>query len=248
VVAPIAFVVFAFSAYRAFGVRKGLAVGLYRNQALWAGTTAAYWALLFVVYGIAFSIYQANPGPNLTNIIDDFAVFAWLYAALILAFQWVDSSVSVARRSDPLLRDTMHWKYTRIALWLLILFGLVVSFSVYGLMVAIDANGDPLLAQVNFYILNYPVFLIVGPLSFLALYAGSRHSGDPTLRRHLRWLAFYILVLLLQGSSSFLTRGLTFPESSSILVVVIGVVTVANGLALYRTARSLAPLNRITLD
>jgi hypothetical protein len=240
--------VFAFSAYRAFGIRKGLAVGLYRNQALWAGGTATYWALQLAVYAITFSIYQTNPGPNLANIVDDFVLFAWAYIALVLGFQWVDSSVKVARRSDPLLRDTMHWKYVRAALWLLILVGLVVSFTFYALRVAVDADGDPLLAVINFYILNSPVFLTVGLLSFLALYASSHHSGDPTLKRHLRWLAFYVIVLLLQGASSFLTRVLTVPEFSSILIPLVTAVTVANGLALYQTARSLAPLNRITLD
>jgi len=97
--------------------------------------------------------------------------------------------------------------------------------------------------DIAFVVLTVPtgIFLVIftfffpivsGALLFPLL---ARRSGDPTLRRHLGWLGVFFIFFFL---SAFLFFD-SLPLSGAFLVVA--------GICLYGSARSLAPLNRLSL-
>ncbi len=95
-----------YAAYWAFVIRRALAVRLYRNQALGIGILAIAVALTQV--NATISNYSANyPG---------FLTIIFPYFTTLTLFYWIDTSVQAGRRSDPLLRDTLHWKGLRVFL------------------------------------------------------------------------------------------------------------------------------------
>src|SRR6266436_571946 len=96
---------FSYAAYWAFIIRKALVTGLYRRQALWAGTMGLYFVALSTFLTIALSF-------NLTTLLVNILGGLLISSGFIVLFAWIDSTVRVARRSDPLLRDTFRWSTT----------------------------------------------------------------------------------------------------------------------------------------
>jgi hypothetical protein len=78
-----------FGAYWAFSIRSALASRIYRNHALWLG------ALCLVFGPTNFLTYRSSA--TIEKALDIY--YAFLFAAL---FAFIDSTVRVARRSDPL--------------------------------------------------------------------------------------------------------------------------------------------------
>src|SRR3989442_4992398 len=93
---------FSYAAYWAFIIRKALVTGLYRKQALWAGTMGLYFVSLSTFLSIALSF-------NLTTLLVNILGGLLISSGFIVLFAWIDSTVRVARRSDPLLRCTLRW-------------------------------------------------------------------------------------------------------------------------------------------
>lgn len=100
---------FADASYWAFKFRQILPVRIYRNQALGIGLVAFGWILIFID-NILFN------GEIFTAYIPFFIINV---SVLILLFYFIDASILAGRRSDPLLRDTLHWRKLRIVLWIL---------------------------------------------------------------------------------------------------------------------------------
>jgi hypothetical protein len=208
-VGPLTFI-FLFPAYWAFDIRRALAVRLYRNQAL----GIALVSVGFFVFGIVVS----------TLVTYDLA--------LLIIFYWLDSSVLAARRSDPLLRDTLHWTRLRIVVWALVLIGLGVSTAF------VLINGDITYIPsdvVGMNLATLPDFAV--PLVALVLLPlVARRSKDHALRRHISWFGVFAVLqfaailgaTVLGGASYFV--GFAF-----------------GGYCLFRSARALVPLNRFSL-
>src|SRR6266567_5586701 len=97
---------FSCAAYWAFIIRKALVTGLYRKQALWAGTMGLYLVSLSTFLTIALSF-------NLTTLSVNILGGLLISSGFIVLFAWLDPTVRVARRSDPLLRDTLRWSRLR---------------------------------------------------------------------------------------------------------------------------------------
>lgn len=91
-----------------FQSRSGaLSVGEYRKQALGVRLIALAWMLLLLNYGV-----QAVTG--------SWALLSLGFGLVLMTlFYWIDSSVLAARRTDPLVWDTLWWARVRCVLWAL---------------------------------------------------------------------------------------------------------------------------------
>lgn len=228
----------AYATYWAFIIRHSLVVRLYRNQALGVGMVAL--SVLLVVTLVTAIIYvtgQLNPGQIASPLV---------FFLFILIFYWIDSSVLAARRSDPRLRDTLHWRRLRIVLWGVLIFA--VSFILI-LLAFPEATGSvPTPGQ---SVLLLPLFLTTIYLPSIAgivvIPVAARRSGDITFRRHLKWFGGFAASLVLFLAGSMLVGG--GPPSSTFLgQVTIEIGFTLGGYALYRSAKALVPLNRISLS
>jgi len=221
--------IYAYGAYWAFSVRHALAVRLYRNQAFGIGVIVlAFWSTI--------GIYGALSGILSLQIFTAISTLTW-YFLFVTIFYWIDASVLAARRSDPLLRDTLHWSKLRIPLWIIDLVAIGVTFSVLGYS-EITGNAS-LLNQLNtgfsngiLNIINsLPVVLtLVCGIIFLSAIA-VRAKWDRTLRKHFSWFAIFLL--------------LSFGIIGNILSFIGPISFIVAGFALYKSAKSLVPLNQI---
>lgn len=212
VFAAIASVIFLYPAYWAFSIRRAMAVRMYRNQALGIG---------LVSLGMLAAINE-NTG------------YAFAFT-LLLVFYWVDASFLSARRSDPLLRDSLHWSKLRFVFWALTLVA-VLPAEIYGIVTGnLPGLGSDVLSGL------FIAFFFLVPASGIALFAvASRRSGDHMLRRHLAWFGLFalmptgtILIAVALGGGAGLAYFFGFGLA---------------GFFLYKSARSLVPLNRLSLE
>ncbi len=230
--------IYTYSAYWAFDIRKALAVRLYRNQALGIGLGSLGFAILNVTYflGIAHAIALPASLEFLNAIIIAASVLPF-----ILFFFWIDASVLAARRSDPLLRDILGWRRVRIILWSLVIFSITSQSIILTAARQLYQNCIPgcptdpgLSVNVLFFI---PIFIpFVSGAIYLPMSAS--HSKDRTLRRHFKWFGLFAVCLLAAATySALISPG---PPTS--------VAFIAGGYCLYRSVRSLVPLNRLSLE
>jgi hypothetical protein len=243
-----------YAAYWAFDIGHVLPVRLYRHQAVGLG-------IFCLVLTIAI---LPSPIPGASGVLGSFP-FEVGYI-LITAVFWlgilyfVDVSVLASRRSDPLLRDTIRWSKLRYVLWAIQIF--LVSFILIG-VISTPVTGNNLLLTEIFEGNNgakgsVPAIIanLVWAVSFGSLIAFipiAIRAKDPTLRRHFKWLA------ALAGITGlfFLISGI-FPSllasseavTSDPIASAIGTVFFLSvvGYFLYRSARALVPLNRISLE
>jgi hypothetical protein len=217
----------AYGAFWCFTVRRSLAVRLYRNQALGAGLAGVAFSLFFVTDAVA------NGGNTDLGTV----AIVLLLLMSVLLFYWIDGSIMRARRTDPFLRNTFHWRRVRIVLWADIL----LAFSSLTILVASSppsaANGGPPALPIFIFLLS-PIYL-VGIVGLVLLPIAARKSGDFALRTHLRWFGLFVFLGLFNFLvANWISYGLT-NESMTLVANIIA------GFCLYRSARSLAPLNRL---
>ena len=155
---------------------------LYRNRALWVGTVGTFFALL-VLSAILIGTFAST---NRFLILFQFSLTNF---GAILVFGWIDSNVRVARRSDPLRRNTLHWTKLRILIW-----GLLSIALVGGLVSAFvsDINYVSSLAGLGGAFLESP-FTPAAAFGIIALAVSRRRIKDVSLRRHIKWLIFFVL-------------------------------------------------------
>jgi len=177
----------------------------------------AFLALAFLAFtNLAPGSYASGNPTGLFYYIGPIFVAA-IYSAF---FYMVDVTARAGRFSDPLLRDTLHWSQARKVLWALNILCIVLTFVT------------------GIFLLLFTFFLpiVSGALLFPVL---ARRTGDMTLRRHMRWLGgFFVLFFL---SVFFYPNVATDAE-----LVIDGLPLVMGALFLTISARSLAPLNRIS--
>ncbi len=215
-----------YAAYWAFSVRRGQAVSLYRRQALGVGLVAIADAMMFAYIGTFFALL-ARPGPGQDPI---FPLITSVFQVTL--FYWIDATVLAARRSDPLLRDTLHWRQLRKLLWVLV----IIFASYQPIVVPAKLSSVPLLASLGWI----GAGLASTISGIVALTLSILRSKDPTLRRTIKWFGLFIA----SSASPFVNLFLGPPES----LILISVSSLVGGYFLYRSARSLVPLNRLTLE
>ncbi len=223
--------IYSFATYWAFGVRHALAVRFYRKQAFGIGVIIlAIWSTI--------GIYVTLSNLVSLQIYSALSTLTWDFLLVIL-FYWIDASILASRRSDPLLRDTFHWSKLRVPLWTADLFavGAVILLLGYSevtgtasLLIQL-ASGSFDNKVVNF-VYAFPLILaLVCGVIFLSVIA-VRAKWDRTLRKHFSWFAVFLLFLLgiVSGNIPFFAP-----------IFILG-----GGFALYKSAKSLVPLNRIS--
>jgi len=221
--------VLLYAAYWAFAIRRALIGRIYRNHALWLGVLCIvalfYYTSLLLYPGSWISPSISNP---FVKAFETLLVNA-PWAPLIL-FAFIDSTVPILRRSDPLLRSLLRWGELRLVIWLLL-------FALLSIYLAIASN----FTVAWFVLLSLVVAAIPGAA---ALLIGGKRTMDMVLRESMKWVGVGVLCLLLGSiliSVIETLLGLAGWKASPLG----NVVWVLLGYALYRSARSLAPLNRL---
>jgi hypothetical protein len=219
-IAVVAAIIYA--AYWAFAIRHALVGHIYRNRALWLG-----------VLGILFVIVVLAPTPTGNDVVSDFLNNAPTVSLTVGFLGFVDSTVPIARRSDPLLRNILQWKKIRVVAWAVLT--LVLMLSVYHEILSNNTSSSNVLGLFVVALIGAPPMLI-----------GARRSKDLILRKSLKWFAlallFFLGILLLGIVESILNL-----STSSYAEIPYAAVLILVAYALYRSARSLAPINRLSL-
>ena len=250
IVALATYAIIIYTSYRAFSVRRSLAVGLYRRQALWVAAIAI---LFFVVFGIDDLFIFGLP----YNTDIDLLVSFLNNGTILVIFGWVDTSTLIARRSDPLLRNTIRWTGVRKPIWALLV---ILDILVFGIAISSVASGgslagppprDELVGLTLFLTIPLLLDVVLLPLSAV-------RSRDPVLHRHLRWLSFLVLdvfgLAILFVPALLSNQGTGFLDLSKAIVaqpasnLAFFCLPLAAAYLLLRSAGSLAPINRMSRD
>ena len=205
-----------YAAYWALNIRHALAVNVYRKQALGIGLVAISCAIL--------GFGQVLPIVNISFLEG----FGPGFLVLLVLFYWIDASMISARRSDPLLRDSLHWSKLRIVLWILI-----VALMLIGVILLIPKGTPSGLLLGPLFLVALGLLILVPLSGALSLSVALRRSKDIAFRRHLKWFAVFAVLFFF-----------VFPLGANIASYAL---IFAAGYSLYRSARSLAPLNKISL-
>ena len=215
-------------AYWAFSIRRSLVGRVYRNHALWLGALC----ILIVVERI---------GNNSTNPIFNAVGFVSLFIIFPVLFAFIDTTVRVARRSDPLLRSILRWEKLRVVVWA----DLVGLEAVIVLTAVSPSFGNSDLGNALWTVFVAFPFVLGGP----ALLIGARRSRDPVLRGSLKWLGVVLLIAFVGmlvddvvGSIPNISLSdfyYSYPALPGAVFSIVGTY------AIYRSARSLAPVNRL---
>jgi hypothetical protein len=220
----------SYAAYWAFEIRRALAVRLYRNQAFGIGLVAVSLAVIQPYYA----------GDSLGGWPPETA-FAIILLFCLTIFYWTNASVLAARRLDPLLRDTFRWSRLRLVLLVPIIAASVYDSAniiydiVKGYVVPSTATG--------FFIITFMLPIDIPVITAAVILPVVAHrSRDPVLRQQLLWFGLFAASMLV----SVVVLSSLFSDPSEILVVQ-GIGEVVAGYCLYKSARSLVPLNRISL-
>jgi hypothetical protein len=218
----------SYAAYWAFSIRRSLVGRVYRNHALWLGTLCA----LVVAQGLSSN--SINPILNIVNEIGIFIIFPVLFA-------FIDTTVRVARRSDPLLRSILRWEKFRVVVGadLVALEALIIASA------ANQAFAYSDLGNLLWYILVFFPFIVGGS----ALLIGAKRSGDTILRGSLKWLGVVLVLVFVNMLVSLVVSSIPsvsqFDSIYSYPALPGAAIGIVSAYALYRSAHSLAPINRL---
>jgi hypothetical protein len=236
--------IFTFAAYWAFDVRRALAVRIYRSQALGVGMLIlAFWTTI-----AAFVLTPTNPSSFLPSLVQILA-FSFLF---IVLFYWIDASIRTARRSDPLLRDTFYWGKLRIVIWIGLIVSTVVPIAAL-LYVGFTANpsltnqlnagtfGGPVFSFIlNNFLFNFPLAVPVVGIIYIPAIA-VRAKWNRNLRNHFIWFAPVAAAVLL-----IFFGPIAGAPIDIVSLLVTGPLVVVTGYSLFRSAKALVSLNRIS--
>jgi len=234
-----AIVVCLITAVSAFNERRGMTVRMRRNLAVGIALVAlavAWIALNFIINH-----------PECCNLVGDGYSFLQGNVPSLIIFYWIDAAVLAARRTDPLMRDTLHWSRVRIVLWGIVLFSTSVYLFVIllyydvivGKSIGAGFNGAPFGNNIITYLGSAPTVLIPLFAAPILLVVVWRRSRDPTIRQHLKWFALAAITLLL-GVVIGVSGG---PNNYSSFSIIASEAFPLGGLiaafCLYKSARSL---------
>jgi hypothetical protein len=224
---------FLYASYWALTTRKVLVSRIYRRQALWVAVNGLYFTLFFVFAGSA--IVSGGPEASGTALSIVAALFA--IAAFVVIFGWMDASIRVARRSDPLHRNTLHWTGLRYFIVVATIFALF--FNLIGpIFFAAQQQNSPSAPVGGFSVLGtIGAALLLGGI---ALIVSARRSGDTILQRHLRWFGAFIILLFLTSEAEKDVLPHIIPQDLFLFAIINYTLYWISSLLLYESARSLA--------
>jgi hypothetical protein len=152
-------------------------------------------------------------------------------SGFIVIFAWMDSTIRVARVSDPLFRDTLRWSRLRYFL------GVVTVGGAIGSAISAAMSGFSLVAP-------FGGALFLGAL---ALLISARRSGDLTLKKHLIWTGLCTFFLWLGSQVQMPLSRIQFLVQLNLPDVITYVFVAAGAYSLYRSAKSLVPLGHMSI-
>jgi len=231
----------SYNAYWAFRIRRALAVRLYRNQALGIGLVALFGESEFVIIALAYAYdLQAFFTFKLTPLTEALIISAVAFELVL--FYWIDASILAARKSDPLLRDTFGWRRLRAPFWVLIFASIAVA-------VALPISAFHGNFSFPGILSAYSTFLAIMFAGALVLPVAASRSGDMTLRRNLLWFAFFVGGVFLSGVPSIVlsTNVNGVLQANAVSLSLVYLISLAAAFSLYRSVKSLVPLNRLPL-
>ncbi len=222
-------VIALYASYWAFEIRKSMANPLRRNLTLWQGATG-------VILAASAILTYSN------NAVIYALIVVFYNVAFIVLFAFFDSLVKVARRSDPLLRNIIHWEKTRYLGWIGV--GLIDVFNT--LSVVLPSTQANLAGELATFFI--PIPLVIGGAGILV---GSTRIKDPLLKGNLKWLGLVLVFSILVDIVS-LVEGLegfsNFQVYYSYPALLGAPFWILAGYCLYRAARSLAPISHFSLE
>ena len=247
----------AYTANRAFKIRKSVLIPTHRYQALWVGGSAIYWMVSIFIYFLVPYLYILFPEQVLAaKTALALLAIAGLYFGLIFVFAWTDAIIPIARASDPHNRNTLQWQYSRVVIWMVLAIGIALG-GYFVVPMVLGNSGTGLFGPAGLGVLFYadvsPFFLLIGVITILVLLISYNRSADQPLRRHLKWLITYIAVLSIQGSFAFVERSNIFAltgniiPSSNVVATIFGflmLIAIAEAFCLFRCVQSLTLINR----
>ena len=246
--------VFIYGAYWAFAIRRALVGRIYRRQALWLG------ALFITGLIVSWGILLPSSGNLFVNAFVTFLAYGpW---PILVAFAFLDSTIPILRRSDPLLRSILNWKQLRIGIGSVLAFTTIFTIyaSIFFPTCLSAANtpacissalsnsgpvGDFLGFWGGYYWVDSSLVLALGAA---ALLVGARRSSDKVLRRSVKWLGMGLLCVPVLVSVTVVesVMGISYYDMIfSYGIIPWNAVAILMGYALCKSARSLAPLNRL---
>jgi hypothetical protein len=219
----------SYDAYWSLGLGRVLRVRAYARQLLIIGLFSLYGTVLFFLF---YFVYFLDPSLLKSSVYN---LQVGFYALLPpLTFAWIDSTIRLGRRSDPLLRDPLRWSKLRMLLWPLLLVSLI-GFLSNGGSNAIVLSGFAIIA-----------------FSILPVLLAARWSGDGHYRRSLQWFGLAVAGLVVQNFGfqilmPGLGTGLVYSATGFIWSIFANFALVpVLFYCIYMCARSLVPLNRVT--
>ncbi len=233
VITALTVIIFGYAGYWSLDIRRALRAPLYKNH-----------ALALAVVATAFGIMDVEAALVDSSIVVVPTIFLTLFATFIFMFYFIDSAMLSARRADPLLRDTARWILLRKPIWIVMI--VTIAFAIGSSVAGYSGYGGIFLIPFILVAISGGVFLV----------QATRRSKDMTFNRHLKWfgifavLAIVWLIVILLGTFqamnpvTLLNSPLTAMGSYVLdLADILGLA--AAGYCLYKSAKSLVPLNRI---
>ena len=216
-------VTFSYAAYWAFTIRRVLVHRLYRRQATWVGRMGVYFVALSSFLTLALS---TGVNSLYVNVVGGLLIGS----GFIVIFAWMDSTIRVARLSDPLFRDTLRWSKLRYFLG----FGTV---------------GGAIASVISAIMSGFSQVAPFGGALFLGAFAlllSASRSGDITLRKHLTWTGLCTFFLWLGSQVQMPLSRIQFLVQLNLPDVITYVFVAAGAYSLYRSAKSLVPLGHVS--
>ncbi len=215
---------FSYAAYWAFTIRRFLVHRLYRRQASWVTGMGIYFVALssFLAFAIFYSLNTLY-----VNVLGGVLIGS----GFVVIFAWMDSTIRVARLSDPLSRDTLRWSKLRYFL------GLVTVGGAIGSVFTAINSGFSQVAPFG------------GALFFgaLALLISARRSGDITLKKHLIWTGLCTFFLWFASQVEMPLSNIQLLAQLNLSEVITYAFVAAGAYSLYRSAKSLVPLGHMSV-
>ena len=209
----------------------------------------ALWITIATFVVVPSSSTSSSSLASLVPSLEDYLAYSFLF---IVLYYWIDASVLAARRSDPLLRDSLYWSKIRVPLWIAIIDATIIPtlIMVYigitsdtGGLNQLNAGtfGGPVVSfLLDNVVFNVTVVVPICGIIYLPVIA-IRLKWDKGLRRHFLWFAPVPVVVL------FIFYGpLSGVPDSFVTLMISGLMLVIAGYSLYRSTKALVPLNRIS--
>jgi len=256
--------VFLYAAYWALDIRRGLATHLFRRQALGLALVALGFGSGSFTSG---TLIEATRGGGFAG---DIGFLLGVFFNPLVIFYWIDSTVLASRRADPLGREVLHWTQVRKVCWTLMVGAplLLLSIVAYARLIGVKVAEVSATILVMLSILT--PFIVVAGVGVVFLLVIIRRARDRAFRSHVFWFLLFVAAAALSFLTTLATyavlppyafgcpfwfihqNGMCIPAANLPFTVVatyligeslVYASLVAAGFFLYRSSRSLVPMN-----